>query len=337
MSARVIDELPQVVGRYRFSHTLIRETLYQELRTLERVRLHGRVGAALERLFVNDPEPHLAEIAHHFLESLPSGEPAKAVEYAVRAGDRATERLAYQEAAILYERALQALELLEAVDTRIRCELLLKLGEAQWNAGGFESPANVFREAAELAEKIGAPELLARAALGIGGPGVGFSMVGAQDEVEAAFLGQALAALDETDSKLRARVMARIAGQWCWVAGPEKLFAMARRAVEMARRIGDGQTLAYVLISTPWAILDTRQSRREARPHGGGSSSRRGGRRSETCRRSVHVEGNAPARDRERRGGASRYRGTDALRRHLALTTSRISRATSSGSGWWEI
>src|SRR5262249_14191476 len=44
LAARVVEEVPQAIGRYRFAHTLIRETLYQELRTLERVRRHHRVG-----------------------------------------------------------------------------------------------------------------------------------------------------------------------------------------------------------------------------------------------------------------------------------------------------
>ncbi len=42
MAARVIAEVPHVVGRYGFSHTLIHETLYEELTTTRRVRLHGQ-------------------------------------------------------------------------------------------------------------------------------------------------------------------------------------------------------------------------------------------------------------------------------------------------------
>lgn len=50
VSARVVEETPRTIARYRFSHALVRETLYGELRTLERVRLHRRElrGAARE-------------------------------------------------------------------------------------------------------------------------------------------------------------------------------------------------------------------------------------------------------------------------------------------------
>src|SRR5947208_1920321 len=110
MGARVIAELPRSIDQYWFSHALIRETLYEELSTTRRVRLHRQIGEALEELYGNNPEPHLGELAHHFCEGAPGGGVDKAVDYARRAGDRAQSLLAYEEAAAHYERGLQALE-----------------------------------------------------------------------------------------------------------------------------------------------------------------------------------------------------------------------------------
>jgi pimeloyl-ACP methyl ester carboxylesterase len=42
VAAHVVVEVPQVVGRYSFSHALIHEALYDELTTTRRVRLHGQ-------------------------------------------------------------------------------------------------------------------------------------------------------------------------------------------------------------------------------------------------------------------------------------------------------
>ena len=53
---------------YRFSHALLRETLYEELSTPQRVRLHRRVGETLETVHANSIEAHLPELAHHFTE-----------------------------------------------------------------------------------------------------------------------------------------------------------------------------------------------------------------------------------------------------------------------------
>jgi len=43
VKASVIEEVPHSVGRYMFSHALIYETLYDQLTTTRRVRLHGQV------------------------------------------------------------------------------------------------------------------------------------------------------------------------------------------------------------------------------------------------------------------------------------------------------
>ncbi len=43
ISADVIREVPNIAGRYRFSHTLVHETLYEGLTATTRVRLHGQV------------------------------------------------------------------------------------------------------------------------------------------------------------------------------------------------------------------------------------------------------------------------------------------------------
>src|SRR5262245_6067516 len=252
VTARVDEEVPQAIGRYRFAHALIRETLYEELRTLERVRRHHRVGEVLEALYARNHEPHLAELAHHFLEALPGGDVAKAVDYATRAGDRANAQLAYEDAAIHYERALQALELEGQPDERRRGELLLKLGEAQWSAGGFEKPKERMREAAGIAERLGDPELFARAALASAGPIVGMTLF-FEDESGIALLERALADLDDRDSALRAQVMGKLAALLTLTAHPQTAASLARAAIEMARRVGDRGALAYVLDATPYA------------------------------------------------------------------------------------
>ena len=95
LAARVIAEVPQGVGDYRFSHSLVRETLEGELPTAQRVLLHRRVGDALAAIHGAQPELHAAEIAHHYVQAAPGGAAAQAVEWSLRAADRATAQLAY--------------------------------------------------------------------------------------------------------------------------------------------------------------------------------------------------------------------------------------------------
>ena len=73
MAERVLDDVPGAPGRIRFSHVLIRDTLYDELTAARRMQLHREVGEALETAYASDPEPHLAELAQHFVAAAPLG------------------------------------------------------------------------------------------------------------------------------------------------------------------------------------------------------------------------------------------------------------------------
>ena len=50
----------------------------------------------------HEPHEHLAELAYHFFEAAPGGDAGKAIDYLLRAGDRAVGITAYEEAARLY-------------------------------------------------------------------------------------------------------------------------------------------------------------------------------------------------------------------------------------------
>jgi eukaryotic-like serine/threonine-protein kinase len=240
---RVVGEVPGAVGRLRFAHALIRDTLYDELPATRRVRLHARVGKALEALYSENPEPHLAELAHHFFEAASAGSVSEAVEYGRRAGDRAVGLLAFEEAVSLYRMALQLTEDRGAA----RCDLLLALGEAQARAGDTPAAKSTFREAADLAESLGLPEQLARAALGYGGRFIWH--VSRDDPYLARLLERALTALDREDSSLRVRLLARLAGGPLRdsTADAERRRSLSAQGLEMARRIEEPSTLAYSL------------------------------------------------------------------------------------------
>ena len=84
-----------------------------------------------------------------------------------RAGHRAMDQLAFEEAAELFEVALQALESTRAGDPIERCDLLLALGLAlEAGAGSRESYRRVFLEAGRLARHCKDPDSLAQAAAG---------------------------------------------------------------------------------------------------------------------------------------------------------------------------
>src|SRR4029453_17358736 len=208
VAAHVIEEVAQAMGRYQFTHALIQATLYDEMTTVRRVRLHRRVGEVLEEVYSTNCEPYVAQLAHHFCAAAQRGNVDKAITYATRAGARALTLLAYDEAVHHYERALRLLEDEASRDEAQRCKLLLVLGEAQRQAGAYPKAMDTFQRAADTARKLGLPESLAHAALGFeettwrpGLPG----------DVAARLLEEALSGLAEGDSSLKARVLGNLA------------------------------------------------------------------------------------------------------------------------------
>jgi tetratricopeptide (TPR) repeat protein len=246
VAARIVVEERSPVGRYRFSHALIGETLYEEVGTPRRVQLHRRVGEALEALHARRLDQHLDEIAHHFFQA--AGNPSRrsvrrAVGYAVQAARRAAGLLAHDEAARHYERALHVLEVAGASE-EMRCEMLLALGDARARAGDPQRARGSFGQAADVARRLGDGERLARAALGFAGPVV---VLGAVDAVTVGLLEETLAALPAGDSVMRARVLGRLAMELCFSKSRARRAALTDEAVAMARRLGDEPTLAYAL------------------------------------------------------------------------------------------
>lgn len=163
-AARVVEAAGKG-GRYRFVHALVRETLYSELPSRRRVRLHRQVGEALEALDARSLEGHLSELAYHFLEGAAGGEIDKAVDYARRAGQRAMQQGGYEVAARLFEQALQALDEEEVEDNGLRCDLLLELGQALIAAGEPRRAADEMAPRAfALAEALPDPQRAANSA-----------------------------------------------------------------------------------------------------------------------------------------------------------------------------
>ncbi|HEY0345719.1 MAG TPA: BTAD domain-containing putative transcriptional regulator [Solirubrobacteraceae bacterium] len=259
--ADVIDALDEAVaagllteaghGEHAFGHALVRQTIYSELGSARRMRLHGRLGEALEATSAAHTRVEL--LAHHFAEAAAAGHADKAAGYALAASRSAIARLGYEEAVAHCERGLEALAVAAGPDDRRRCELLLTLGEACSSAGDIERARRTCMQAADLAEAIGDHRQLARAALGYCGP-LFFSIGAATTEPSAGLLRRALDRLGEEDAALRAQLMGRLAAALAYAAAPDRRPELAREALALARRTADAPTLADVLATTDWTI-----------------------------------------------------------------------------------
>jgi DNA-binding SARP family transcriptional activator len=243
-AARLVGDAPGTSGRLRFSHILVRDALYEDLAAPRRLRLHRAIGETLEALYARDPEPHLAELAHHFL-AAGSLEAEKAIEYAERAGDRAASQHGYEEAARHYTNALRVLETTGSDDGQRTCELMLSLGQVLSRAGQEDDAKTALRRAAALAEHQALPDQLARAALAYGGR---FSWARASsDPALVPLLERALAVLSADEPRMRACLLARLAAARRDDPRREHRIALGREAVAIAKELDDPQTLALAL------------------------------------------------------------------------------------------
>jgi len=156
LRARLLREKETAPGRsiYQFGDEQTRDVLYAGLSLVRRQRYHLRAGQVLERAWGNLANERAEELAYHFRQG---NAPDRALEYYVRAGDRANQVYAREDAASAYEKALNLLE--EAIahkeDERALRERALsvsgRLGDTQWNLGRHSDSIATYLRGTRLA------------------------------------------------------------------------------------------------------------------------------------------------------------------------------------------
>ena len=145
---------------YTFKHALTQEVAYNSVLMERRRLLHERTGEAIEALFKDRIDDHLAELAHHYSRSANT---RKAVEYLFRAGSQAAARYAHSEAVIRLSNARELLKRLPDDAERARQELtvLSALGRSLGVVKGFAAAElePVYARARELCAQICDPVL----------------------------------------------------------------------------------------------------------------------------------------------------------------------------------
>ncbi len=109
LAARIIEELPDSVGDYQFTHAVVQETLSAEISLTRRVRLHGRIAESLEALYGPDADAHASMLAFHFDQAQTVLGVDRLVHYSSIAGFEALGAFGFEDAARHFARALAAL------------------------------------------------------------------------------------------------------------------------------------------------------------------------------------------------------------------------------------
>jgi class 3 adenylate cyclase/tetratricopeptide (TPR) repeat protein len=153
----IVPNVEQPEQSYTFRHALIQEVAYQNQLQSQRRTYHGAVGEALEILYPDRLDELIGELAFHYGRSDTT---PKALEWLVRAGDRARGLFANQEALGYYT---SALERAEDGDGPLQAGTLLEhIGDIQHLIGRYDEAINSLRRARS---RIPAPGRVTRARL----------------------------------------------------------------------------------------------------------------------------------------------------------------------------
>ena len=246
LDAIAVDGLVRLVRPERtvMVHSLVAEGALVAFSDVE--ELHRRAA----RLLVDAPD-RIGERAQHLLRS-GLAQLDEAVDATLVAADDAIAATAHEEAVIHCERALAALDALEAerpglddeeAHQRRRLDVLFRLGRALRLADRPGAADDVFDQAAALAGRLGDHRLAALAALR---GGIHHFTRHDRDPELAEKVEAALGGLPPGDDPLRARLLADLAAR---TTDHDRACRLAADAVAMARRVDDPVALGNALIA----------------------------------------------------------------------------------------
>ncbi|MBM7493558.1 DNA-binding SARP family transcriptional activator [Micromonospora luteifusca] len=230
-------------GRLRFTHILVRDTLYADLSAPRRAAWHAAVAEVLRHREPVEP----AALAHHLLRADGPVAAGRAGAYARTAADQAERGGNPHEAARLWGQALDAYDRAGGVAQRERLTALLGLGRALAVTGRLAEARRRRAEAIAAAETVGDPLLIEEVLAGFDVPAI---WTRNDDDLLSGHIvravEQALTALGSTGSAQRSRLLSTLALELRGTTTDRGRRA-ADEAETIARTVGDPGLLAFAL------------------------------------------------------------------------------------------
>ncbi|MEU8420766.1 BTAD domain-containing putative transcriptional regulator [Micromonospora sp. NPDC048835] len=230
-------------GRLRFTHILVRDTLYADLSAPRRAAWHAAVAQVLRQREPVEP----AALAYHLLRAGGPVAAAEASTYARVAAERAERGGNPHEAARLWGQTIDAYDRAGGVDPHGRVTALLGLGRALAVTGRLAEARRRRAEAITAAESTGDPLLAQEALAGFEVPA---SWTRNDDDVLSGHIVRAaehaLTTLGPTPSAQRSRLLSTLALELRG-STTDRGRRAADEAETIARGIGDPGLLAFAL------------------------------------------------------------------------------------------
>lgn len=253
VATRVVQDR-DVPGTYQFVHALTRETLYGDLPSGRRARLHSEVGMALAARLPHEPEL-VAEVAHHHFRAATffPEKTAVAVGYGRDAAEASERRGAFDEALALWSRTVEVERRMPTADRVRRHELLLRLASVRQRLGDMAGMQAALDEAVELARPHHDYRRMAEAATSFRSSGVWhWREMGSEDAAMVEVLRTCVEHVD--DVGLRARAWANLGLEHYVAWRSDEADFCGTRSLELARESGDPEVLRDCLSACEVAL-----------------------------------------------------------------------------------
>lgn len=232
---------------YAFNHNLTQQSLYGELSSRRKRRLHLAAGDTLERQPAVVREQRLAEIARHFQKA---EVPERALPYTMQVADRAAAAFAHEDAARYYRTALDLAQ--QTGDRAREAEAYEKLGGLLTATIRYRAALEMLEPAARLFAEINDRESEGRVVAQIGR--VYYSIAAAQEGI--ARLEPAMESLAGEDSPHALAGLTSVLGKLYFVRGRyTEALACAERGAALAREASQGGVLAESEITRGSALI----------------------------------------------------------------------------------
>ena len=222
---------------YRFRNTLIQEVAYNSLLRKRRTALHRQIARTLEQLHAQLLDEHLPQLAHHY--SL-SDDHERALQYLLRAGDKAARMYANQDAVGWYRRALGIVEQ-QGNPPTLRAKVLEKLADAHSDLGEPEAARESWEAALLLYDTLQEKERLAALHRKIG---LHWWSQGDREKALAHFHEGRELLTDKAESVEAALLYQELGRLHFRIGDDQQAIVWAQKALELGQRLGAPEVLS---------------------------------------------------------------------------------------------
>lgn len=236
-NAGLVVEPGDPIPVFSFVHDLVREVVNEGISLHERSRLHLSVARTLEANAHAETPERLAEIAHHYANSVSDGGAEPAIGYAIRAARSDLGRFAYEGAAAHLTRAVALMDQMHIGNAQSLSDALVDLGTAELSSGNDGNAWAALGRAADLARNRKDIDMLVRIALTLTSNLHSSRME--YDPRLVSLLEELLAAKDLDRQDVRALLLSRFVFTLAWFPDQSKRSAFAREASDLASGIAD--------------------------------------------------------------------------------------------------